>query len=361
MTVLSRQKILIIRSSALGDIVFASPFAAALRRTYPDAFIAWLVEPGIDELLQENPYIDELVIWPKKDWQRLLKKGRWIQLAKAMRAYARQLQGYQFDWAIEMQSLLKGGILARMTGAPRRTGLGSTEGSQYLMTEVIPKGGDIARVSSEYLYLAEQLGLDAGDFIPELFLPKAAVASVQGILQEYGLNAGGYAVLAPFTTRPQKHWFEEHWQELIHLLKERWNITSVVLGGSANQNAAERIIAKTPGTIHLAGKTSIMESAALVKYAGFLVGVDTGVTHMSIAVNTPAVMLFGSTCPYTKTCREHAHVLWLGMSCSPCKRNPICDGTFPCMRYITAEKVVEELEKVVKLSEINRVGQEILQ
>ncbi|MGL4666729.1 MAG: glycosyltransferase family 9 protein [Saezia sp.] len=352
----SKQKILIIRSSALGDIVFASPFAAALRRTYPDAYIAWLVEPGMDELLRSNPHIDELIIWPKKEWQRLVKKGRFIALLKTMRAYAKMLRAYKFDWAIEMQSLLKGGILAKMSGAPRCTGLGSTEGSQYLMTEVIPKGGDIARISSEYLYLAQQLGLDAGDFIPELFLPDGALAKAQALLQGHGLSAGGYAVLAPFTTRAQKHWFEEHWQELIRLLKEGWDITSVVLAGPANQEAAQRIISTTPGTIHLAGKTSIMESAALVKSAGFLVGVDTGVTHMAIAMNTPAVMLFGSTCPYTNTCRENVRVLWLGLPCSPCRRKPTCHGVYMCMRDMTPEMVVEELKKVAHLKDVSVVG-----
>lgn len=352
-------KILIIRSSAFGDIVFASPFAAALRRTYPNAYIVWLVEPDMSPLLQNNPHINELIIWPKKDWQRMLKKGRFISLIMTMRSFAKHLRSYQFDWAIEMQSLLKGGVLAKMSGAPRRTGLGSTEGSQYLMTEVISKGGDIARISSEYLYLAQSLSLDVQAFLPELFISDADFIKAKQILQTNGLTAGKYAILAPFTTRPQKHWFESHWQKLIHLLKAQWGITSVVLGGAGNKEAAERIISETPGTIHLAGITSIMQSAALVKLSGFLVGVDTGVTHMSIALRTPAVMLFGSTCPYTQTGIDQARVLWLGLPCSPCKRNPTCQGVYMCMRDLMPDMVINELQKVVNLLAISTENKEV--
>ncbi|RUS67886.1 Lipopolysaccharide heptosyltransferase 1 [Saezia sanguinis] len=341
-------KILVIRSSAIGDIVFASPFAAALRRTYPQARIAWLVEPGIDELLRANPHIDELILWPKKEWQSLWKQRRYGTLFKTVRAFGKMLKSHRFNWVIDLQSLLKSGVLAWMTRAPRRIGLGSIEGSQYLMTEVIPKGGDIERISSEYLYAAQQLGLDTKDFIPELYLPQAAQQRAQELLHAYGLEPGKYAVMAPFTTRPQKHWFEDAWQELIMLLKQQHGITSVILGGPDNQEAAERLISQTPGTISLAGKTSITETAALVQSAGLLVGVDTGVTHMAIAFNTPAVILFGSTRPYRNTCRDNAHVIWLGLSCSPCKRRPTCNGAYTCMRDISAEMVLWEVEQVIR-------------
>lgn len=340
-------RILVIRSSAIGDLVFSSPFAAALRRTYPSAHIAWLVEPGMDALLQSNPHIDELILWPKKDWQTLLKKKKLLTFWQNIRAYSKLLQSYHFDWVLDLQCLLKSGILAKMTKAPRRTGLGSTEGSQYLMTEVIPKGGDIARISSEYLYLAQQLKLDVGDFIPELYLPQASYVRAQELLQTHHLQAKQYAVIAPFTTRPQKHWFEDAWQQLITQLQQEYDMTTVVLGGPDNQEAAKRICEGSSGGISLAGQTSITETAALVESAGLLVGVDTGVTHMSIAFNTPAVILFGSTCPYTQTCRDNAHVLWLGMSCSPCKRRPICFGSFPCMRYLTPQRVMQEVKSVL--------------
>lgn len=342
----STQRILVIRTSAIGDIVFASPFAAALRRTYPKAHIAWMVEPGIDELLRTNPHIDELIIWPKKTWQQLWREHHFLRLFSTVRAYGLMLKANKFDWTIDLQSLLKSGVLTWLTRAPRRTGVGSKEGSQHLMTEVIPIGGNIRRVSSEYLYAAEQLGLDVQDFIPELYLPEEAVNRAQALLAQHGLVPGHYAVLAPFTTRPQKHWFEDAWQELIVQLKVRHGVRSVVLGGPGDEAAAARLIGGTPGSVSFAGQTRLTESAALVRSAGLLVGVDTGLTHMAIAFNTPAVMLFGSTCPYQDTCRTNAKVIWLGLECSPCKRRPTCHGAYTCMRDISAQRVMQSLEQV---------------
>jgi heptosyltransferase-1 len=73
-----------------------------------------------------------------------------------------------------------------------------------------------------------------------------------------------------------------------------------------------------------------------------LVGVDTGLTHMGIAFNTPTVAIFGSTRPYLDTRRDNAKVIWLGLECSPCRRNPTCHGAFTCLRDITPDQVIEQ-------------------
>jgi heptosyltransferase-1 len=83
-----------------------------------------------------------------------------------------------------------------------------------------------------------------------------------------------------------------------------------------------------------------------VRSAGLLVGVDTGLTHMGIAFSVPTVAIFGSTCPYTKTGRANARVIWLGMHCSPCRRRPTCGGAWTCLRDITPERVLDEVAKV---------------
>jgi len=233
-----------------------------------------------------------------------------------------------------MQSLLKSGLLTWLSGAPRRIGLGSREGSQWLMTEVIPKGGDVGRISSEYLYLAEQLGLDTGEFLPRLCIGEHTAAQADALLAQHGLARGGYAVFAPFTTRPQKHWFEDAWQALGPKIQAELGLTPVILGGPADVDAAGRIAAAIAGAVVLAGQ--------MIERAGLLVGVDTGLTHMGIAFNTPTVAIFGSTRPYLDTRRDNAKVIWLGLECSPCRRNPTCHGAFTCLRDITPDQVIEQ-------------------
>ncbi|RJX32640.1 MAG: glycosyltransferase family 9 protein, partial [Oxalobacter sp.] len=234
-----------------------------------------------------------------------------------------------------------------MTGAQRRIGLGSREGSQWLMSEVVPRGGEAARISSEYLFLAQQLGLKTDDFMPTLHLDPAAESRALEKLAGHGLAPGNYAVFAAFTTRPQKHWFNDAWQSLAPIVQEKTRLVPVLLGGPADKDAAERIAAGAPNIVNLVGQTRLDEAAAVVRHASALIGVDTGLTHMGIAFSIPTVAIFGSTCPYTDTQRGNAKVIWLGLPCSPCRRKPTCGGAWTCLRDITPERVMQELESVI--------------
>ena len=335
-------RILIVRTSAIGDIVFASPIAAALKAGWPDAHIAWLAEPGLGALVAADPAVDEVLMWPKAEWRRLWQERRLVALWRAVRRFRQELRQRHFDIAIDLQGLLKSGVVTWLSGAPRRIGLGSREGSQMLMTEVIPKRGVLERISSEYRYLAERLELPAGEFVPRLHADPGAEAKALARLAELGMAPGSYAVLAPFTTRPQKHWFEDAWQALAPQIRDELGLTPLMLGGPADAPAAARIASAGSGIVNLAGATGLAEAAALVKHAGLVIGVDTGLTHMGIAFARPTVAIFGSTRPYLDTGRPNARVIWLGLPCSPCRRHPTCGGAYTCLGEITPERVLDE-------------------
>lgn len=330
------------RTSAIGDVVFASPLAAALRRTWPRAHIAWVVEPGIDALVGADPALDECIVWPKKRWVSLLRGGRWIVLAREIRAFRARLREGRFDLALDLHGLAKSAFLAWLSGAPRRIGLGAREGSGRLVTEVVPRDGDRARISSEYLHLARHLRLDCGEFLPRLHVTAAAGEAASQLLREHGLAPGRYAVFAAFTTRPQKHWFDDAWRELARRLRARTGLVPVLLGGPGDRPAADALVRGDGGIVDLAGRTDLAQAAAIVRDAGLVVGVDTGLTHMGIAFDVPTVALFGSTCPYTVTGRANARVLWRALPCAPCHRAPTCGGAFTCMRDITPAHVLHE-------------------
>ena len=344
-------RILIVRTSAIGDVVFASALPGAIRRAHPDAHIAWLVEPGIHELLLADPDIDEVIIWSKAEWVKLWKSGQRLELLRRVRTLRRELHARRFDIALDLQGLLKSGFLTWLSGAPRRVGLGSKEGSQLLMSEVIPRGGEQARIGSEYKYLAEQLGFDAGDFLPTLKVSPPAEAGVLAKLAAHGLAPGGYAVFAPFTTRPQKHWFEDAWQALAPQLIDATGLIPVILGGPADGEAAARIAAADPRIVNLAGQTRLPEAVAAIAHSALLIGVDTGLTHMGTALARPTVAIFGSTCPYTNTGLPTGRVIWLGLECSPCRRRPTCGGKFTCLRDITPAMVLERARAMLAAGE----------
>ncbi|MGD2138169.1 MAG: glycosyltransferase family 9 protein [Gammaproteobacteria bacterium] len=340
--------ILIVRLSAIGDIVFASPLIHALRRRYPAARISWLVQPESRALLAHHPELDEVIVWPRAEWQALWKARRIRGLWRSIRRFRKDLRARRFDIALDVHSLLKSGVLTWLSGAQQRIGLGSREGSQWLMTRVIDKGEDSKRIGSEYLHLARELGLPADDFEMQVTLGDADERFARALIDECELR-NGYAVICPFTTRPQKHWFEASWIELAGQLQRRLGLPVVLLGGPDDRAAAARIQTGVNGALtSLVGETDLTQAAAMVKHAGLVIGVDTGLTHMGIAFRRPCIALFGSTCPYLDTTHDNAVVLYHKLACSPCKRNPTCHGRFDCMRAITVSEVLEQARRLLQ-------------
>jgi heptosyltransferase-1 len=333
------RRILLVRLSAIGDVVMATPLIGALRRSYPGAYIAWLVEPAAAGLLRHNPDLDEVIVWPRGEWRELRRAGRHAAWLGAVRDFARGLRRRRFDLAIDAQGLLKSAWWARLSGARVRIGLGSREGSRWLMTRVIREEGDGARIGSEYLHLARALGLAIDGFGMNVALGQADEAWAR----DWAGRTGPYAVFCPFTTRPQKHWFEERWIELAEAVKTRFGLTPVLLGGPGDREAAARMRAASPLLASEAGELTLARSAALIRHAACLVGVDTGLTHMGVAFGIPTVALFGSTRPYTDPARANARVLFEPLECSPCRRRPTCGGQFTCMRVLEVEAVAGTL------------------
>ncbi|MEA3278646.1 MAG: glycosyltransferase family 9 protein [Pseudomonadota bacterium] len=335
-----KPRILLVRLSAIGDIVFASPLIAAFRRAYPQAHIAWLAQPECSALLQHHPDLNEVLLWPYREWRALWEGRRWRALGGEVRAFRRLLMERKFDMAVDLQGLLKSGLLTRLSGAGERIGLGSREGSRLLMTRVIPRGGDPDRIGSEYLFLAQSLGLPIQSFPMAVHYGPEDGSFADVLIAREGLESG-YAVICPFTTRPQKHWFESRWAELALRLNTNLGLPVLMLGGPADREAAARIRDQAgDGLINLTGQTSLLQAAALIDRGRLLVGVDTGLSHMGIAYATPSLLLFGSTCPYLDTTRTNARVLYHPLPCSPCRRKPTCGGEFTCMRLIDADEVM---------------------
>jgi heptosyltransferase-1 len=342
-------RILIVRVSAIGDIVFASPLIAALRHAHPRAYIAWLARPDCAPLLRHHPDLDEVIVWPSSDWASLWRERRWMELTRAVRAFRRDLVKRDFDLALDLQGLLKSGALARLSGARERIGLGSREGSQWLMTRTLPRGGDPQRIGSEYLYLAERLGLPVDDFQMAVHYGPAEAGRAAELIESRAIGTG-YAVLCPFTTRPQKHWFAARWTDLAQRMKAELGLSPVMLGGPGDRTAAAQIeagVSSSAGLVNLAGETSLLVAAALIHRAALVVAVDTGLGHMGIAFARPSLLLFGSTCPYRNTTRGNARVLYHPLPCSPCKRRPTCNGAFTCMELIGVDEVVAQAHAVM--------------
>lgn len=339
------QRVLIVRLSAIGDVVMASGLIPALRALWPEAYIAWLAETGPSELLRANPRLDAVIELPRQRWKTMDREGKRGEALKEKWQFARMLKGQSFDLAIDLQGLIKSGIWVFSSGAPRRIGLGSREGSQWLMTEILARNETDPRMGKEYRALAVSLGARDLDFAPDIEIPATLKQQARTLLQrEFGDQK--VAVLAPFTTRPQKHWFDERWIELARGLRSV-GFRCLILGGAGDIASATKLAKMSDGeVISLAGKTALLESAALIQAGQVLIGVDTGLTHLGKAIGTPTIALFGSTLPYWEAPSSQSEILYVKESCSPCHRRPVCKGLYTCMRHLESQDVLAAVQRV---------------
>jgi heptosyltransferase I len=143
-------RILIVRLSAIGDVIHGVPVLCALRAALPEAFLAWVVEGRAGDLLDGHPALDELVRVPRG----------WLKSPREVWRLRRRLHDLRFDTAIDLQCLTKSAIAAWLSGAPRRIGKGGEDGrelSRYFHNELIPCAG--GHVIEHYLDLIHQLGI----------------------------------------------------------------------------------------------------------------------------------------------------------------------------------------------------------
>ncbi len=343
--------ILIVRLSAIGDIVMASPVAAALKAQHPGCRVLWLTQSECASLVQDNPNIDEVITWPRAQWQQLWRERQWRDLYRCIREFSRMLKAKNIDTAIDLQGLLKSGVLTWLSGAEQKIGLGSKEGSQLLMNQVIDRGrGDTDLIGSEYRWLCQQLGAPTDSWTMQVGASDQAITNADALLKTLGSDR--YIVICPFTTRPQKHWHDAGWCALIPKLSTQLTHISagelpvVMLGGPGDSEHAQKL-ATHHNIVNWVGKTRLPEAAVVISKATAVVGVDTGLTHMGHAYNIPTIALFGSTRPYLKTDTANGNIIYLDKHCAPCKRNPTCDGRFHCLNDIAPDYIIQQLNTLL--------------
>jgi len=324
--------------SALGDLVIATALLDGLRQAHPQAEIDWLVQPEFASFLRTQPAISQLHLWERKQWGALFRGGRWWSLWRTVRDFRRRLRERRYDWVIDAQGLAKSRLLAWLAGGAFRIGYTSKEplaGLLHATVQRFPEGApERQAIGAEHAPMLRALtGREIG--APRLSRP------------DLPANPACIA-LAPFTTRPQKHWPETHWRQLIAELLARGEALAL-LGGPGDRAAADRLLAGLPdgAVCDLVGRTPLPEALAWIADSKALIGVDTGLSHMAIATDRPAVVLFGSTLPYRGGGRTPLQVLWLGLSCSPCGRRPSCGGRWTCLVDLPVPRVLAALDGVL--------------
>ncbi|MFP4671474.1 MAG: glycosyltransferase family 9 protein [Desulfohalobiaceae bacterium] len=347
------ESVLVIRLSAIGDIVMASGIIPVLRSHLPQVRIDWLVQSECAGLLQGNPDLGQVLVWPRRDWLQQLRQGRLLSLGSMGHSLISQLRNQNYDLVLDLQGLWKSAWLALLCKGAYKVGLDSREGSGWGLNAVYRSPADHPGLASEYKHLLQELGFGVRDYSLGLRCTPGQERSAGQLLLEHGVQ-DRYAVFCPFSTREQKLWPMQHWRTLAAMLQDRLGLQAVILGGPGDREQAELLSTGQPQVRALAGETSLGQSLALIQAARLLIGVDTGLTHMGIMSEVPSIALFGSTRPYLQTNRANSAVLYKARSCSPCRRHPSCEGQYHCMRDLDPELVYSWAAKLLQSFEAGR-------
>jgi len=312
-------RICLVKLGAIGDVVNTLPLVCRLRRAFPRAKLSWVIAPLAHRLVEGHDAVDEFLVLD-------------VSRPSSWPAFLRTLRSRKFDLAIDLQRILKSGLVTRLSGAPRRLGFDKArckERSWLFTNERIPARQSPGVTVAQYLEFADHLGAPAAE--PEWRLPIVPWCQEA---PRVALNLGA--------SKPANLWHPDGWASLAHRLVERVPARRIALiGGADDRAAADAVLAQgPPGLLDAVGALSLKETAGLIAASEVFVGCDTGPLHLAVAVRTPVVALFGAADPArTGPFGAADSVIFKGVECSPCRRRECPIDTHPCMTRIGAEEV----------------------
>ena len=372
------RKILLIKLSAVGDVVHTIPVLNKLRRRYPLAQLDWLVTPAIAELLRHHPAITNIIEFEREAWSkpwRLEPFASYLRLASRLRAAA-------YDLVVDMHGQFRTAALTLATGAPARIGFdrpragvwdasprkfpeqarkhawqGAREGSWLAYTHHIPVPTLDLHAVDRYLNVGPILGLDREPADFSFPIPQSAVSQVETLLAQHGANRAEIVIMAPGTIWETKQWGSEKFGKVAaHFLSK--GLAVILIGSQRERVVCEEVAALSPGAIDLAGRTALSELAALIRRSAISVTNDSGPMHLAVALDRPVVSIFGPTDPvWIGPYRRANAVLHADLECSPCylRRLKHCRHGHACMHNVSAPAVIERAERILSASQ-NRLA-----
>lgn len=338
---LEARRIAIVKPSSLGDIVHSLPVLTALRRRYPQAHISWVVSRIFEPLLQGHPDLDATI-----PLDRGAARRGWMAALQTWRRFIHDLRRRHFDLVVDLQGLLRSGLITGLSGGQRRVGLGTArEGAGWFYTDVVtvPGAGSIHAVD-RYWQVAERFGI--GDQPKQFRLPITDAAQVWTAQALAGLPRP-WVMLAIGSRWPTKRWPADHFAELARRAQDHFGAAAIFVGGAEETPAARLAMSELPGPSRvLTGRTTLPQLVALLNRADVMIGNDTGPLHIARALGRPVVAPYtctkvNVTGPYAAPETAVAASIWCqGSRFRYCNR-------LECMNVLTPDLVWPHLEEVL--------------
>jgi len=285
------EHVCIIKPSSLGDVVQALPVLCALRRRFPEAKFTWVVNAAYAGLLEGHESLDHVVEFDRAALSLHRSTGR-----QALRSLQRRLREMRCDLTIDLQGLLRSGLLSYLTGARVRVGMGDArEGAWLFYTHTVPIEPHRTLAVDRYMAVAAALGADTTKV--EFHVPVCEEAT-RWAAEIVGKASRPLIGMAPGARWPTKRWPADRFAALAQKLAFETGGTIVLLGTPSDAAAASRIAAAVPQRcLNLAGRTTLKQLVAAVQQLDLLVSNDSGPMHLAAALGTPVLAIFTCTLP----------------------------------------------------------------
>ncbi len=340
---ITSKKILIIKLSALGDVILSVPALRAIRKKYPAPWlITCVVGKDVAAILANCPYIDELIVYDFKErdsgFFNLLKLGK-------------ELRKKDFDLAVDLQNNRRSHILCALSNAGQRYGYGNMK-LGFLLNKTVREDGFILGPVEHQFRILKMLGIELKDKKIELWPSKEDEKYADRLLDSAWLNQG--QPLVGIHLGSSGRWLTKRWPlEYIGRLSESLALKDirVVITGQAPASREEvkilQELTRKSKPIIACGKTTINQLACLIKRCNIFVAGDTAPLHIAAGVGTSAVALFGPTDPKRHIpSDENIAVIAKELECRPCYK-PQC-ASIECMKQISVEEVQDAIFKLLK-------------
>ena len=331
---LKNPRVLIVKPSALGDIVHTFPVVRAIKRALPHAAVDWVVAEQYAELLRLSPHVDETHVFRRGRWARWWKAETWRELG----SFLRRLRSGEYGAVVDLQGLLRSGLVTRAARSPVKVGFSyAREGASFFYNVKAPPIHGGAHAVERYLSALKPLGIEADTVEYGLVIPER-----EALWAEMKTPRQPFVAVNPNARWPSKLWPAERFGEVARELNRRAGLAVVVVGGPDDAGRGA-VVARAVGAaaVDLTGKGGLVHLAAVLKRAALLVTNDSGPMHLAVAVGTPTVAVFGPTHPaLTGPYGGSSAVARREVECAPCFSRR-CPRGHECMTGVTSGEVVE--------------------
>jgi heptosyltransferase I len=330
------RNILLILHGSIGDVTRALPLANLIRRGYPKAKIVWSIEPSAFPLVENHGAVDEVILFDRSRWWR------------SAAPFLARIRSARFDLVLDLQRILKSGLISWWSGAPYRVGFHRRDSKEFnwvFNNRYIPAADETIPKLNHYLRFANFLQLKPYPIEWGIRLTPMELDSVDRMLLGVG---DAFAVFFVGAAWESKKWLPSQTGKSAAEVQRRCGLEIVLLGGKEDVQFAEAVsnLGGVRATNYV-GRTSLREAIGILARARVALGPDTGLMHLSAAVGTPVVSLWGATDPVRTGPYGNEDLVIQGRaSCSPCylRRCPI--GRV-CMQSIDVEEVIPKVEKAL--------------